>query len=293
MSNQNEETPEVSNVTDANKKDNNSDADNNSTAIVYDGKPRRSDLSEVQLLVDRDTAAQKQIENLMSEEIKVRCHDRCPWGIRHILYFLSVITGLLLWLSFIGPFMLIQLFVSCAWYHCCCQCGGNKPKTAPKYDVSPSHCCCCGYVCLPFIGDCSLRQLETPPAKRGICWSIWGNYLAFLSLAQWIMVKKQGIRENIRHGLRLRNRYGDIFPHLKGLAVCDYNLAKEILHSEVHPRHHVFVNLPLNETFMRIGGDISLFQYVHCPTTKCFKQTYSSSDYNFLITQFHRKQRTS
>ena len=258
MSNQNEEALGVSNITEA-KRANNINADNDSTVIVYDGTAGTSDLSKMKVHPDKDVAAQKQLENLMNEEIKVRCHDRCPWGIRHILYFLSVITGLLLWLSLIGPFMLIQLFGCCAWYHCCCQCGGNKPKTAPKYDISPSHCCCCGYVCLPFIGDCKLRHLETQPSKRGRCWSIWGNYLHFLSEWHWIIALGKGKNEGDEMRLRHINRYGNIYPMEIGLAVCDYNLAKEFLHSSNHRRDFSFCHMPVNRTMMRTGKDMPIF----------------------------------
>ena len=207
----------------------------------------------------RDVNAMKQIDDLMDEEIKVRCHDRCPWGIRHIFYILSVIFGLLVWILVIIPFLLIQIFVVCTWYHCCCQCGGNKPKHGARYDVSPFKCCCCGYCCLPYIGDCKLSHLETAPAKRGVCWTLWGKYLEFIGLVQWIISREKGAREYNMQGLRFRNRYGDIYPHISGLGVCDYNMAKEMLHSGVHPRNQTFLTMPLNDTFKRVGKEMPLF----------------------------------
>eukprot|EP01084_Bolivina_argentea_P026528 49349_1 len=215
------------------------------------------DEEQKQSLID-DEEAMKQIADLMNEKIYVRCMDRCPFGLRQIIYFIVTLIGVLIFLFIFLPFVsLLTAITACIWYHCCCQCCGNKPKGAPKFKTTKSKPCL--YFSRAFTGDCRLCLIETPPEKRGCCWRALDIFIMGTGGLEYLFASAGGPASYVMHSLRLRNRYGDFYPNMHGISICDYHTAKKFLHSKKHTRGHTFQTVPIHKTFMRIGGLAPIF----------------------------------
>ncbi len=145
------------------------------------------------------------------------------------------------------------------WYHCCCQCCGNKePRNSPKFKTTKSKPCL--YFSRACVGDCRLCLLEVPPHKRGCCWSLRDFFIISTGALEYLFAAASGPEGYVMHSLRLRNRYGDFYPNMQGLAVCEYETAKRFLHSKKHIRDHTFQTIAIHKTFMRAGGFAPIFQ---------------------------------